>query len=171
MNVGRNSPVSNTNFIICFSALCEEPGVQTLPNGRRTIVIYASKKEVRVNARTRPAVVKALVRAGAHVFGAAAPVSKHVIKVFMNLQGKQLSAELLENLRKRNRKYSPYRLPKDFQLLILWLEEESKRTRSWPSSVPFRTWYRANLMQHPYRSLSTQTQQRYFQSVLSRSIF
>jgi hypothetical protein len=108
--------------------ICLEKGVQRV-DGKHTIVLYIFDNRIKLKARTRPGVVGTLIRSGAQVFGACAPVNKDVIQVIRDLDGKNLSRSTINELIKRNKKYSPYRFSRDYQMVIAWLnfEHEGKR--------------------------------------------
>ena len=107
-----------------WTEICIEPSGQSI-NGK-TIVIYLSEEKLSFNAKTRGGVTKALLRLNKQVFGACAPVNKRVIQIIKALEGKEMSAETLESLRKRNKKYTPFRYSRDYQLIIQWLDLELK---------------------------------------------
>jgi len=108
-----------------WTEICLEPsGVQTISG--KTIVLYLSDEKVSLNAKTRAGVVKALIRLDKQVFGACAPVNRSVIKIIKDLNGKELSGLTLGNLKKKNKKYTPFRFSRDYQLIIKWLDFELK---------------------------------------------
>jgi len=92
----------------------------------KTIVLYLSEEKVKLNAKTRAGVVKALIRLDKQVFGACAPVNRSVIKIIKDLNGKELNRLTLSDLENKNKKYTPFRFSRDYQLIIKWLDFELK---------------------------------------------
>jgi len=112
-----------------WTEICLEPsGVQTI-NEKYTIVLYLSEKKKVLNAKTRLGVVKSLLKSDLQVFGACAPVNELVVKTIKDLDGKKLNQNILDRLERKNRKYTPFRYSRDYQLIIKWLtfELEDKR--------------------------------------------
>lgn len=112
-----------------WTEICLEPsGVHTIDD-EHTIVLYLSDEKVNINAKTRSGVVESLLRMGIQVFGACSPVNKSVILVIKDLEGKELTQNVLDKLKRKNKKYSPFRFSRDYQLIIKWLifELEGKR--------------------------------------------
>lgn len=114
-----------------WTEICLEPqGVQSIRG--KTIVLYLSDEKIALNARTRAGVVIALLRSDKQVFGACAPVNRRVIQIIKDLNGKEMSQNTLNALKKKNKKYTPFRFSRDYQLIIKWLdfELEGQRTKS-----------------------------------------
>lgn len=111
-----------------WTEICLEPSGISL-DGKRTIVLYLSKQKIDINAKTRSGVVKSLLRLNTQVFGACAPVNKLVIRTIKDLDGKKLSQSTLNELKRRNKKYTPFRFSRDYQLIIKWLNFEIKDRR------------------------------------------
>jgi hypothetical protein len=111
-----------------WTEICLEPGVQRL-NEKYTIVLYLSEKKIVLKAKTRSGVVKSLLNSGQQVFGACAPVNDLVVQTIKNLDGKKLSQNIIDRLERKNKKYSPFRFSRDYQLILKWLtfELEGKR--------------------------------------------
>ncbi|HXZ94825.1 MAG TPA: hypothetical protein VEG28_02810 [Dehalococcoidia bacterium] len=98
-------------------------------DGEHTIVLYLFDKRIKLYAKTRSGVVAALIRSDAQVFGACAPVNKKVIQAIRDLDGKNLSRSTINQLTRRNKKYTPFRFSRDYRMIIKWLnfEYEGKR--------------------------------------------
>jgi hypothetical protein len=127
-----------------WKQICLEPsGITT--DGKHTIVLYLSKKRVNLNAKTRSGVVKSLLKLGAQVFGACAPVNKLVIQTIKDLDGKNLSQNTLNKLKRENKKYTPFRFSRDYQMIINWLNFELEGRRIDKST--FRRELRAKRLQ------------------------
>jgi hypothetical protein len=111
-----------------WTEICLEPRGITVDD-KHTIVLYLSKQKIDINAKTRSGVVKSLLRLNTQVFGACAPVNKLVVQTIKNLNGKKLSQNTLDGLKRKNKKYTPFRFSRDYQLIIKWLnfELEGKR--------------------------------------------
>ena len=66
-----------------------------------------------------------------HKFSALVPplISKKVIQAIKDLDGKNLSRSTIDQLTRRNKKYTPFRFSRDYQMIIKWLtfEYEGKR--------------------------------------------
>ncbi len=125
-----------------WKQICLEPGVNAI-KGKYTIVLYLSEKRICLNAKTRSGVVKSLLKSGAQVFGACAPVNKLVIQTIKNLDNKILNQSTLNKLKKKNKKYTPFRFSKNYQMIIKWLNFELKGRRIDKST--FRRELRAKL--------------------------
>jgi len=111
-----------------WKQICLESGVQTI-EGKHTIVLYLSEERINLNAKTRSGVVKSLLGSGVQVFGACAPVNKLVIQTIKNLDGKNLSQNTLNELKRKNKKYTPFRFSRDYQMIINWLSFELEGRR------------------------------------------
>jgi len=111
-----------------WKEICLESGVQTI-DGKHTIVLYLSEKRINLDAKTRSGVVKSLLRSGVQVFGACAPVNKLVIQTIKDLNGKNLSQNTLNKLKSKNKKYTPFRFSRDYQMIINWLSFELEGRR------------------------------------------
>lgn len=106
-----------------WKQICLESGVQRI-EGKHTIVLYLSEERINLRAKTRSGAVKSLLRSGVQVFGACAPVNKLVILTIKGLDGKNLSQKTLSGLKRKNKKYTPFRFSKDYQMIMAWLSFE-----------------------------------------------
>jgi hypothetical protein len=113
--------------------ICLESGVQKI-DGKHTIVLYLSEEKINLNAKTRSGVVKSLLKSGAQVFGACAPVNRLVIQTIKDLDGKNLSQKTLNELKKKSKKYTPFRFSRDYQMIINWLSLELEGRRIYKST-------------------------------------
>ncbi|MGA2310466.1 MAG: hypothetical protein ABSG57_13085 [Candidatus Bathyarchaeia archaeon] len=111
-----------------WKQICLESGVQRI-DGKHTIVLYLSEEKINLNAKTRSGVVKSLLKSGVEVFGACAPVNRLVIQTIKDLDGKNLSQNTLNELKKKNKKYTPFRFSRDYQMIINWLSLELEGRR------------------------------------------
>jgi len=112
-----------------WKQICSEPSPIMTIDGKHTIVLYLSNKRISLNAKTRSGVVKALLRLDAQVFGACAPVNKLVTQTIEDLDGKSLSQSTINQLNRKNKKYTPFRFSRDYQKIIEWLNFELKGQR------------------------------------------
>lgn len=129
-----------------WKQICLEPSGISI-DGKHTIVLYLSKKRISLNAKTRSGVVKSLLRLGTQVFGACAPVNKLVIRTIKDLDGKTLSQNTLNKLKRKNKKYTPFRFSRDYQMIIDWLNFELEGRYIEKST--FRRELRAKRLQYP----------------------
>ena len=142
-----------------WTEIClESSGINTI-NDEHTIVLYLSEEKVDLNATTRSGVVESLLRKSVQVFGACSPVNKSVVRVIKDLEGKELTQNTLEVLERKNKKYTPFRFSRDYQLIIKWLSFELEGERIEKST--FRREIRAGRLTewdsgHPRLSLVSQ---------------
>lgn len=131
-----------------WKQICLEPSGITM-DGKHTIVLYLSKKKIKLKAKTRAGVVKCLLRLGAQVYGACAPVNKTVIRTIKDLDGKNLSRNTLNKLKRKNKKYTPFRFSRNYQMIMNWLNLELEGWRIYKST--YRRELRAKRLQYPYQ--------------------
>jgi hypothetical protein len=82
-----------------------------------------------LTAKTHSGVVRSLLRSDVQVFGVCAPVNRLVIQTIKALDGKNLSQNTLNRLKKKNKKYTPFRFSRDYQMIINWLSFELEGRR------------------------------------------
>lgn len=128
--VAKKKGLWDTSYVMrIWKQVCLEPRPVRTTDGKHTIVLYISDKKIGLNAKTRSGVVKALLRLGAQVFGACAPVNKLVIETIQALDGRSLSQSTIDQLKRQNKKYTPFRFSRDYQKIIKWLDFEHQGHR------------------------------------------
>lgn len=110
---------------------CKEPGEIRDRHGK-TNVLYVSKLEIQMTAKSRPQVVKNLLENGCGVFGACLPKNSEVLAAVRHLQGQNLDSSVLDLLlREHNRNASAFSFAfcksRNFFAIMRWLNYELTR--------------------------------------------